>query len=90
MVKYFVETENEDFTLEIPDDATVNFSTAGSSKMFLDKSNDTVGVLTVRRTTWVGEPGNEWSQSSSTLLARYEDVIDVRSEEIKKTTLELA
>lgn len=85
MTKYYVETENEDFIIDVPEDAQVVIENLYSKDV-------PVGELRVIRRTVV-ESDNEWGKGrifDDKVLARYTGIVACRSEEVTRTDPEVA
>lgn len=86
MTKYFVETKNEDFIIDVPADAQVVTDT------IYGNNDSPVGELRVVRRQIVSND-NEWGKShnyNDHVLARYEGVVACRSEEVSRVDPEVA
>lgn len=86
MTKYFIETKNEDFVIDVPADAQVVTDT------IYGNNDSPVGELRVVRRQVVKNTGHDWSnvQYNDHVLARYEGVVACRSEEVSRVDPEVA
>ncbi len=85
MTKYYLETESEDFIIDVPTDAQVVIDN-------LYTKDVPVGELRVVNRTVV-ETDNEWGvsrQFNDHVLARYQGVKACRSEQVKRLDPEVA
>lgn len=86
MTKYFIESKNEDFIIDVPKDAQVVTDT------IYGNNDSPVGELRVIRREIV-ESDNEYGvsrQYNDHVLARYEGVVACRSEEVTRVDPEVA
>lgn len=86
MTKYFIETKNEDFVIDVPADAQVVTDT------IYGNNDSPVGELRVVRREIVKNTGPDWAnvQYNDHVLARWEGVVACRSEEVSRVDPEVA